>query len=143
MECSINGVSGKDGGTQTGKRRYTVDGCGDPIECSGKCCLSCSAAIVADCVAVCCCPCALFNLLALAFVKFPLMAGRRCLGIGKKTGSKRKCEKSDVEFVVERDGSLRLEETGNEEDEMGRFNEEVWLELSQVDHLGFGRLSFT
>lgn len=160
------------GGGPTRKSRYSVDqDSGDLIECSGKYCKSCTAGLIADCVALCCCPCAVLNLLALAFVKVPYMMGRRCLGLGKKKGKrlemKRKCKKSCCssisseeggEFVLERDSSLRkrrvdegmfeIEPGFGEDEQMGRFSarfeaEKVWLELYQVGHLGFGRVSYT
>lgn len=142
------------------KSRYAVEDGGDLIECSGKYCRSCTAGLFADCVAICCCPCAVVNLLALALVKIPWMMGRRCLGLGKrKLEMKRKCKKNESEFVIERDGSLRngradegtsdiLYGVGEEEEEKekasARFEaDRVWLELYQVGHLGFGRVSFT
>ena len=154
------------------KNRYAVeDGGGDLIECSGKFCRSCSAGLFADCVAICCCPCAVVNLLALALVKIPWIMGRRCLGLGKrKLEMRRKCKKkneNEIEFVIERDGTLRKERAAaaaeEEEEEEGTTSEflygrereeeekasarfeadRVWLELYQVGHLGFGRVSFT
>ncbi|KAK0590334.1 hypothetical protein LWI29_025518 [Acer saccharum] len=97
--------------------RYAVDdnhngggggGGGDLIDCSGKYCRSCTAGLIADCVALCCCPCAVLNILALAFVKIPYKVGKRCLGLGKnKDKVKRKCKKLEGHdhhgFVVERD----------------------------------------
>jgi hypothetical protein len=52
------------------------------------------------------------NLLALAVVKVPWMVGRRCLGLGKEKGRrrlerKRKCRRSEIDCVVERDGNVR------------------------------------
>ncbi|XP_031265241.1 uncharacterized protein LOC116123638 [Pistacia vera] len=151
--------AGKGGGGPTRRNRYAVavDDSGDLIECSGKYCRSCTTGLVADCVALCCCPCAVVNILALAFVKIPYMVGRKCLGLGKK---KRKCKKveasSSCGFVVERNygdlnkGKLEIESFGEDEEEMdgsvhsARLEaERVWLELYQVGHLGFGRISFT
>ncbi|XP_061993753.1 uncharacterized protein LOC133711666 [Rosa rugosa] len=69
------------------KSSYPVDddddADGDRVECSGKYCLSCSAGMIADCVVLCCCPCALVKVLTLAFVKVQWMVGRKCLGLGK------------------------------------------------------------
>ncbi|TXG54671.1 hypothetical protein EZV62_019927 [Acer yangbiense] len=162
--------------------RYAVDdhhnggGSGDLIECSGKYCRSCTAGLIADCVALCCCPCAVLNILALAFVKIPYKVGKRCLGLGKnKDKVKRKCKKVEGHdhhgFVVERDhenlrnkgradkgileivsspSGLIIDDEDQDHQEMSssssaRFDEaeKVWLELYQVSHLGFGRLSFT
>ncbi|KAL6141655.1 hypothetical protein ACLB2K_059943 [Fragaria x ananassa] len=66
------------------KRRYPIDDDnGDRVECSDKYCRSCSADMIGDCVALCCCPCALVNLLTLALVKVSWMVGRKCLGLVK------------------------------------------------------------
>lgn len=145
------------------KSRYIVDDGGDRIECSGRYCRSCTAALIADCVALCCCPCAVVNFLTLAFVKVPWMMGRKCLGLGKKkkVESQRKCMRCEGgDSVVERDGNVRkgrvnegiMSEISPSElaDEeaidcvSARYEaERVWLELYQVGHLGFGRVSFT
>ncbi|GAV74645.1 hypothetical protein CFOL_v3_18125 [Cephalotus follicularis] len=176
MEQNPHRVSRRDGAHVTTRNgptrktsRYTVDqDSGDLIDCSGRYCKSCTAGLVADCVALCCCPCAVLNILAFAFVKVPYMVGRRCLGLGNKKGKRlemqRKCRKSSRscneggEFVLERDGNLRkgrvnegmsnIESGFNEEEQMGSISarceaERVWLELYQVGHLGFGRVSFT
>ncbi|XP_060193527.1 uncharacterized protein LOC132622875 [Lycium barbarum] len=67
---------------------------GDPIECTGKSCKSCTGGVVADCVALCCCPCAVIDILALTFLKIPYMMGRKYLVKGKKKlSSKKKLEK--------------------------------------------------
>lgn len=102
-------------------------------KCSGK---SCTAGVIADCVALCCCPCALVNLLILAFVKVPYMIGKKCL---KKRKKKKKVN------VVESQSSEEVEnESRSNNNWSGRFEEEkIWLELYQIGHLGFGRLSFT
>lgn len=106
-------------------------------KCSGK---SCTAGVIADCVALCCCPCALVNLLTLAFVKVPYMIGKKCL-------IKRKKKKKKKVNVMESQRSEEMEWVGNESSSnnwSGRFEEEkIWLELYQIGHLGFGRLSFT
>ncbi|CAH8328124.1 unnamed protein product [Eruca vesicaria subsp. sativa] len=164
---------------------------GDDIKCSGKRCRSTwAAAAIADCVALCCCPCAIINFLTLTFVKVPWMIGRRCLGGGGKNKKKKKKKKrrlnttrqgmscrelngegdvfetadgdekcggigvgccgggggyDDHRFVVERDGSLTKEEGDDGESRISARveAERVWLELYQIGHLGFGRVSFT
>lgn len=151
----------KDGPTR--KSRYTLDDSGDQIECSGKHCRACTAGLVADCVALCCCPFAVVEFLVLALVKVPWKVGRRCLGLGRKKGQRlekrRKCKRSDSDCVVlERDGNMgktrvvegmtEIASGFGEEERTGsacaRFEaERVWLELYQVGHLGFGRVSFT
>ncbi|KAJ6754229.1 hypothetical protein OIU79_026954 [Salix purpurea] len=117
------------GGDPTRKSRHAIDEGGDLIECSSKHCQSCTAGLIADCVALCCCPCALVNLLALAFIK-----RERDCNLRKR-------------MVAE--GILEIASGFGEEEEMpsvaARFGEaeRLWLELSQIGHLGFGRVSFT
>lgn len=141
------------------KSRYAVDDPGDRIECSGKYCKSCSGALIADCVALCCCPCALLNLLTLAFIKVPWMVGRKCLGLGKSKGQKRKSKRGSSSIdgddqhlrhhrrcEVEREIEERMPEISPDQMECvsARLEAEmVWLELHQIGHLGFGRLSFS
>ncbi|XP_047326383.1 uncharacterized protein LOC124930057 [Impatiens glandulifera] len=147
----------------------------NPIKCTGKCCRSCSAGIIADCVAICCCPLAVVSFLAFALVKAPVMIGRRCLGLGKNGKRSRRrreerkknkkmnriCESVDggSECIGEDmngiSGVWRVEEGSSEivfdfgveeEDDnlSGRFEgDRIWLELHQLGHLSFGRLSFT
>ncbi|OVA17002.1 hypothetical protein BVC80_9043g46 [Macleaya cordata] len=140
------------------------------IECSGQNCKSCTATVVADCVAICCCPCAVVNFLTLTLVKVPFTMGRRCLRLMKKKcpmlGKKERRKRNDKADtgVIERsiisvqncnkEGSLASLE-GNLEIPIGSVvngpenfcarveAERVWLELYQVGHLGFGRVSFT
>ncbi|KAI3500879.1 hypothetical protein L1887_36706 [Cichorium endivia] len=135
------------------KHRYPVEegGPGDPdVGCSGKSCRSCTAGAIADCVAVCCCPCAVVNFFTLTFLKLPWMMGRKCLGLNNK---KKKKLKND-EKEKDRSGILRkveglesksenLEENDEKHEHSARFEAEVWLELYKVDELGFGRVSFT
>lgn len=68
------------------------DGDGDPIECTGKSCKSCTAGVVADCVALCCCPCAVIDILTLAFFRIPWTMGRKYLGKSKKSEKKEEKE---------------------------------------------------
>uniref|UniRef100_A0A6N2MB27 Uncharacterized protein n=1 Tax=Salix viminalis TaxID=40686 RepID=A0A6N2MB27_SALVM len=142
------------GGDPSRKSRHAIDEGGDLIECSSKHCQSCTAGLIADCVALCCCPCALV----------PWMIGKKCLGGVKRKKTKleikRKSKKNregEGDIVQrERDCNLRkrmvAEEIASgfgEEGEMpgvtARFGEaeRLWLELSQIGHLGFGRVSFT
>ncbi|KAJ4912046.1 Uncharacterized protein Rs2_06667 [Raphanus sativus] len=177
------------------QRHYNHHTHGDEDKCSGKRCRSWAAGAIADCLALCCCPCAIINFLTLTFVKVPWMIGRRCLGGRRKKKNKRrlherqrsgkingedgfqhhsnhqcqfetaeedeKCggggdedDDNDHRFVVERDGSLTKEEeeekkttsvSGSEESRTSAKveAERVWLELYQIGHLGFGRVSFT
>ncbi|KAI6700699.1 hypothetical protein NL676_015023 [Syzygium grande] len=135
---------------------------GDGIECSGERCRSCTAGVVADCAAVCCCcPCAVVNLLALALVRVPYMVWRRCLARRKKSAAaaaakkKRKCGRagggsSERERIVEEGMRESVYGFGFEEGLGGGVPEEAeersaWLDLDlyEVGHLSFGRVSFT
>lgn len=148
--CSRRGPT-----TGSNCRRPVEDVSGDLNECSGKHCQSCIGGLVADCVALCCCPCAVVSFFALAFFKAPWMMGRRCLGLGKKKKKKKKKRKCEGEIEGNsRNGRAELEITetgiGFEDweakvgDSSARFEaERVWLELYQLGHLGFGRVSFT
>ncbi|MCD7462621.1 hypothetical protein HAX54_048946 [Datura stramonium] len=137
--------------TKKGKkqRHAVMDDEDDPMECSGKSCRGCTGGLIADCVAVCCCPCALVvNILALAFLKIPWMAGRKCLRMVKK--KKRKDDKSNYSTVEEGEvGTSGIVTcTFGELQELVKDDtcfraEQVWLELYQVGHMGFGRVSFS
>ncbi|KAM1565649.1 hypothetical protein ACFX1Z_044427 [Malus domestica] len=162
-ECHTSSTGSTTTPARKSRYGYAVDdGAGDRIECTGRFCKSCSGALIADCVALCCCPCALVNFLTLAFVKVPWMVGRKCLGLGKKKGQKRekrrKCKggrssKRGIEWVVERgEEEGKVPEIswrgGDGEEEMEcdsarQEAERMWLELYQIGHLGFGRVSFT
>ncbi|XP_047974002.1 uncharacterized protein LOC125216355 [Salvia hispanica] len=116
----------------------------EEVGCTGRSCQSCTAGVIADCVAVCCCPCAVVNIFTLAFVKLPWAVARRC--IGRRRERRRRLE----EERRKRDGATTSEIVVNigEEllnDEFGAElkGEEVWLELYELGHLGFGRVSFT
>ncbi|GFP99960.1 hypothetical protein PHJA_002140100 [Phtheirospermum japonicum] len=132
---------------------------GDPAACTGKSCQSCTAGVIADCVAVCCCPCGVVNILTLAFLKLPWAVARKCVG-----GRRRKSRRGMLEEMRGRDGNSekgRAEDGTSEivsssigggvgEGGLGNDNfgaefraEDVWLELYEVGHLGFGRVSFT
>ncbi|KAK1432769.1 hypothetical protein QVD17_09668 [Tagetes erecta] len=117
------------------------------VGCSGKSCRSCTAGVIADCVAVCCCPCAVVNIFTLTFFKLPWMIGRKCLGLGNKKKRKLKNneKEKDLSAISSKDEGLetKLEEEQEVKDEYtARFEgEKVWLELSKVDQLGFGRVS--
>ncbi|KAL2335700.1 hypothetical protein Fmac_016913 [Flemingia macrophylla] len=138
-------------------------GGGDLIKCSGKYCRSCCGGYVADCVAVCCCPCAVLHCFALAFVKGPCVVGRRCLG-GRKNKEKDKNNKKNIKKDRHHDdddvvvvGRRNVDEgrSGNNAcDSFGEMDsvitlnggfdaEKVWRELYQIGHLDFGRVSFS
>ncbi|XP_022873424.1 uncharacterized protein LOC111392332 [Olea europaea var. sylvestris] len=126
----------------------------DKITCTGKSCQSCTAGVIADCVAVCCCPCAVVNLLALAFIKVPWMVGRKWFGMGKKNRQlkekRRKCERSYSDccgdtFGISGKGRVNggtvLEIVSPEEELPDNFS--AGFEDEEIFHLGFGRVSFT
>ncbi|KAK8534050.1 hypothetical protein V6N13_028266 [Hibiscus sabdariffa] len=152
--CKGRRVAGPTTRRKRAEAEDAVDESGDLIECSGRYCRSCTAVVIADCVALCCCPCALLNLLTFALVKVPWKMGRRCLGFGKNKRKKRKrvemerkCEKTR-EFSTVFGEEENLDDDEGEKQEKGNFSarfeaEKVWLELYQVGHLGFGRVSFT
>lgn len=116
------------------------------FKCSGKACRSTAGGVIADCVALCCCPCAVVNILTLAFVKVPYKVGRKCL---RKMWRKRKLHVEYKEGEREREVNLgckkeieRLER--RESWEIEEEAERVWEELyKQLGHVGFGRVSFT
>lgn len=179
---------GNNGATNRRFAATVDDGGGDLIECSGKYCRSCTAGLIADCVALCCCPCAVLHCFALAFVKAPWVVGRRCLGLGNKNknknnkGHKRKCKRGkhdvvdDVVNVAANDDvgvGVVLERSNKEGGLRGGWPdsnsssvnsgvggvaaspmdtvnvsagfeaEKVWMELYQIGHLDFGRVSFS
>ncbi|XP_009768310.1 uncharacterized protein [Nicotiana sylvestris] len=176
--------------TAVKNRRHVVavdddDDAGDQIECTGKSCKSCTVGVVADCVALCCCPCAVISILGLAFFKIPWIMGKKILVKGKKKSSKKlekkkKKKKKEMEksysyrdcvtyeldsidgisrrikvFEDEEEDEAEKERTkwgiviGEEEELKDKFSgrfidaEEVWFELYEFGHLGFGRVSFT
>ncbi|KAI3520759.1 hypothetical protein L1887_10210 [Cichorium endivia] len=135
-------------------RNQVDDGGG--VDCSVKSCQSCTGRVIADCVAVCCCPCAVVNLFTLAFLKLPWMVGKKCLSnLGKKKKREKKLKIEDKDGISrnengenEASGKVTAIEEEEEEDDgshkySARFEaERVWLELYRVDNLGFGRVSF-
>lgn len=152
-EASPAGPTTTTGTSRRSRGRFAVDDTGDLIECSGKYCRSCTAGMIADCVALCCCPCAVLHCFALAFVKAPWMMGRRCLGLGKKKKKKNKGQKikrKEDDVVLERnhkegnlrkgwveEGMLEMVSGFGEAEEMAFEAEKVWVEMYQIGHLGF------
>ncbi|CAL5186230.1 unnamed protein product [Lathyrus oleraceus] len=169
MDGNSNGTSSSktssnkgrnEGNRSTNKRFATVDdGEADLIECSGKNCKSCTSGLVADCIALCCCPCIVLHCFALGFIKAPWILGRKCLGLGSKNKNKKKrcCHKKkckmankDVDDVVtegKKEEGLDVEQQTSPMDNVHvnvEFEaEKVWHELYQIGHLGFGRVSFS
>ncbi|KAG6410217.1 hypothetical protein SASPL_128270 [Salvia splendens] len=95
----------------------------EEVGCTGRSCQSCTAGVIADCVAVCCCPCAVVNIFTLAFVKLPWSVARRC--IGRRRERRRRLEEAMTSEIVVNIGEELLN------DELGAElkGEEVWLEL--------------
>ncbi|GFP99725.1 hypothetical protein PHJA_002116600 [Phtheirospermum japonicum] len=117
---------------------------GDPtVACTGKSCQSCTAGVIADCVAVCCCPCAVVNILTLAFVKLPWAVARRCLGGRRKVAAGGDWRRGGNAAAMGTGMGFREREGQKREFRRILWAEDVWLELYEVGHLGFGRVSFT
>lgn len=144
----------------TRRRRFAVDDGADLIDCSGKHCRSCTAGLIADCVAVCCCPCSVVSFLALALVKLPWMVGRRTLQHARKKWkmkSLRRRGEVDGGPAANTGGTPANRDEkmpeispafGGEQADTGNLSaryeaERIWLQLYQVGQLGFGRVSFT
>ncbi|CAI9089747.1 OLC1v1024379C1 [Oldenlandia corymbosa var. corymbosa] len=92
----------------TGAKRRTLEDelYGDPVKCTGKSCKSCTAGVIADCVAVCCCcPCSVVNIMVFTFLKVPWMVGRRILRLGRKRRRKQKCLRAAGEEEDQESGS--------------------------------------
>ncbi|KAG6531172.1 uncharacterized protein LOC122024172 [Zingiber officinale] len=124
------------------------------VECSR----SCTAVVVADCVALGCCPCAVAAALGwLALVKAPWAASRRCVRMLRRSlrrrrvgdddrndekGKKKATPRGAEETVARRSD---WEEARELVEGMGsRFEpDRIWLELYQIGQWGFGRLSFS
>ncbi|CAA3005926.1 uncharacterized protein LOC111400131 [Olea europaea var. sylvestris] len=138
------------------RNRLTVvdDDGEDKITCTGKSCQSCTAGVIADCVAVCCCPCAVVNLLVLAFITVPWMVGRKCFGMAKRNrrlkAKKTECERNYSDsfgdtFGISGKGQVTggtvLEIVSPVEELPDSFS--VGFEAEEIFHLGFGRVSFT
>ncbi|KAL8528220.1 hypothetical protein ACS0TY_005871 [Phlomoides rotata] len=130
------------------RRRCAEEDDGDPVACTGKSCQSCTAGVIADCVAVCCCPCAVVNILTLAFVKLPWAVARKFLGRRKRKRrrrmleEKRRCGGGDRDGIEMSEIVLSCEEL-NDHFSAEFKGEDVWLELYEVGHLDFGRVSFS
>jgi len=127
----------------------------DTLKCS---CRSCGGVLLADCIALSCCPCAVVNFLALACLKVPWVVGRKCLRVltdRSKVRDERGRKKGEGMEMI---GVKSLEKRGRDEGEVGAVlsncigegeggpnseGELAWLELDQVAQWGFGRVSFS
>ncbi|XP_074591973.1 uncharacterized protein LOC141847753 [Curcuma longa] len=113
----------------------------DHVECPGESCRSCTALAIGDCVALGCCPFAVVNVLALALVKAPWVASRRCLASLRRRREKMR-EAVMVGEAGRSSGEWRQDEGGSPPGLM-ETEDGVWLELYQVGDWGFGRVSFS
>ncbi|CAA0823414.1 Unknown protein [Striga hermonthica] len=142
-------------GNQCRRRHVVEEDAGDlAVACTGKSCQSCTAGVIADCVAVCCCPCAVVNILALAFVKLPWAVARRCIGGRRKRSRRRRLEEEQKRGeggrdVISGNGRAGGETTSDDVLTGDGLNDyfsadDVWIEVyDEVGHLGFGRVSYT
>ncbi|CAN6483735.1 unnamed protein product [Victoria cruziana] len=132
------------------------------MRCSCKSFQSCSANLLADCIALCCCPCAILNMLVLTFVRVPWNVGkksmkylkRKALVSGKRrknVGSTREGKENVLLTVANAPALLSTAQPvlmtglfGEDGDGLSAFQEaeKMWAELHQVGYLGFGRVSF-
>ncbi|KAL6521777.1 hypothetical protein OROGR_018346 [Orobanche gracilis] len=130
------------------------------VACTGRSCESCTAGAIADCVAVCCCPCSVVNFLALALVRLPWSVARKCLDRRRKRNRRRRLEEKRKRKCFEGDSdgtSANGEETTSDvvlsgavirEESNDLFSAEFklgdfWSELyKEVQPLDFGRVSF-
>uniref|UniRef100_A0ACD5VRM2 Uncharacterized protein n=1 Tax=Avena sativa TaxID=4498 RepID=A0ACD5VRM2_AVESA len=134
----------------------------DHAECTAQSCRSCVAVSLADCIALGCCPCAVVSLLGLALVKAPFALGRRCVRrLLRRHGRMRqkKRVRDDMDLAAgKRPAGAKCAAPGGEDtskddddgDDVAAADaaaaseaERVWLEMYQVGHWGFGRLSFS
>ncbi|KAL6497536.1 hypothetical protein OROHE_027165 [Orobanche hederae] len=141
-------------------RRHVEEENGEAVDlagaCTGRSCRSCTAGAIADCVAVCCCPCAVVSLLALAFVKLPWAVARKCLWGRRKRNrrrrleEKRKCTEGGGGGIS---GSGRAEEETTSDSVLtgdltsgvsnDRFSAEIKMgELDFWSEVGVGQLCF-
>ncbi|KAL8193524.1 hypothetical protein R6Q57_026659 [Mikania cordata] len=131
--------------TRCSKNQLEADG---RMERSGRSCHSCTARVIADCIAVSCCPCAVVNFFTLTLFKLPWMIGRRCLDSNKKkhklkSGNKDRTSRKEQGENRDSGKVTAIEEESGSSKYSARFEaERVWLELYKFDHLGFGRVSF-
>ncbi|PKA47229.1 hypothetical protein AXF42_Ash017174 [Apostasia shenzhenica] len=152
-----------------GRRRRLVDGApdggdggdGKSEKLSCRSFQSCAAAAVADSIAVCCCPCAVVSFLALALVKAPWAAGRRCLralrrrsgALGKTQavegtwmgGERSKEKEMEKRRRTEKALQIGMGEGGGGGEGFWRelAEERVWKEMYELGFWGFGRVSIS
>ncbi|KAG8055964.1 hypothetical protein GUJ93_ZPchr0001g33036 [Zizania palustris] len=160
------GGGGGDGGCYGSAAEVAVV---DRADCTAQSCRSCVGVTLADCVALSCCPCAVVSLLGLAFVKVPFAVACRCARrLRRRQGrlrQKKRVRDLDSAAAAKRAVSgghvepLAVADTSKGEDADADADavaaaavspghdvaasdvEKVWLELYQVGHWGFGRLS--
>lgn len=142
----------------------------DQADCTARSCRSCVAVTLADAIALGCCPCAVFSLLGLAFVKAPLAVARRCLRrLRRRRGEmrhKKRVGDDDMDPAASAAKCRRRRGARDDADawkggdvgpdstpppagrrssscaSSGRLDaEKVWMEMYRVGQWGFGRLS--
>ncbi|EMS60396.1 hypothetical protein TRIUR3_25065 [Triticum urartu] len=119
---------------------------------AGQSCGTCGASAVANCVALCCCPCAVVSCFTLALVKAPYMAGRRWVrraktrrisrGVLRKTRRVRSLD-AQLYQVEGLGGGGTAAQASKEEDwgGLGRAAASGWWEnTNDVNLLGDGRM---
>ncbi|KAG8086458.1 hypothetical protein GUJ93_ZPchr0010g9919 [Zizania palustris] len=124
-------------------------------------CRSCAAVMLADCIALGCCPCAVVSMLSLALVKAPIVVGRRCVGRlrsrrrtllrNKRIGDVALKAATACDDVLEKKATAKAEaaadvfQTASSGEAVAADDEdEEWLEeMYRTGHWGFGRVSFS
>ncbi|KAL6507313.1 hypothetical protein OROGR_023508 [Orobanche gracilis] len=161
---SSSSASSSNSGNQCRSLRRQVDDeeAGDAeVACTGRSCESCTAGAIADCVALCCCPCSVVNFLALALVRLPWAVARKCLDRRRKRNRRRRLEEKRERKCCEGGSdwnSANGDETTSDavlsaaviseglndlfsaEFKLGDFWSELYKEVQPLD---FGRVSFS
>ncbi|KAL5232216.1 hypothetical protein ABZP36_030992 [Zizania latifolia] len=123
-------------------------------------CRSCAAVMLADCIALGCCPCAVVSMLSLALVKAPIVVGRRCVGrfrSRRRTLLRKKrirdvavkaaaaCNDVLQKSTAKAEAAADVLETASSVEAAAADGEdEAWLEeMYRTGHWGFGRVSFS
>ncbi|KAH7300350.1 hypothetical protein KP509_24G057800 [Ceratopteris richardii] len=114
-------------------------------------CCRCLGSFAADCAAICCCPCAVFSLLAMFLIHLPSALAKRAIGRMKKTVCGKKgapsCDnndRKDAKFAMSPPISDNAPCKENKEAEalhIVRFDSENLLKYFGAEHVGFGSLS--
>uniref|UniRef100_I1PY23 Uncharacterized protein n=2 Tax=Oryza glaberrima TaxID=4538 RepID=I1PY23_ORYGL len=144
----------------------TAGGGGGGVGCR---CRSCAAVMLADCIALGCCPCAVVSMLSLALVKAPLAVGRRCVGrlrsrrrtllhnkrvrdvaatsaaaAGEKKAIAKPEEELEAADIVANDDDTASAAAATAGAGAPTDEDLAWLEeMYQMGHWGFGRVSIS